>query len=161
MKAQNYKEVQSSYLIFLAYFTILLTITVICWSLSILSESIFISKIQIKREEINSHKNQTLLLNNRIDSINTLMSMLNAEMVTNEDALEKKILQLKNESLNEIEKFELNSKYNYTLYKKILGDIDKILDAKKLLKQNKADEEISKIKLQDCNNANIKLRNRK
>lgn len=161
MKAQNYKEVRSSYLIFLAYFTTLLIISVLCWSLSILTESVFVSKIQIKREEINSYKNQTIILNNRIDSINTLMSMLNTEMVANEDALEKKILQLKNESINEIEKFELDSKYNYTLYKKILGDIDKILDAKKSLQQNKADEEISKAKLQDCNNANIKLRNRK
>jgi len=161
MKAQNYKEVRSSYLIFLAYFTTLLIISVLCWSLSILTESVFVSKIQIKREEINSYKNQTIILNNRIDSINTLMSMLNTEMVSNEDALEKKILQLKNESITEIEKFELNSKYNYTLYKKILGDIDKILDAKKSLQQNKADEEISKAKLQDCNNANIKLRNRK
>jgi len=161
MIAQNYKEIRSSYLLFLAYFTTLLTISVICWSLSILTESIFISKIQIKREEINSYKNQNVILNNRIDSINTLMSMLNTQMVSNEDALEKKILQLKNESLSEIETFELNSKYNYNLYKKMLGDIDKILDAKKSLQQNKVDEEISKIKLQDCNNANIKLRNRK
>src|SRR6187551_283317 len=146
MKAQNYKEVRSSYLIFLAYFTTLSIISVLCWSLSILTESVFVSKIQIKREEINSYKNQTIILNNRIDSINTLMSMLNTEMVANEDALEKKILQLKNESINEIEKFELDSKYNYTLYRKILGDIDKILDAKKSLQQNKADEEISKAK---------------
>jgi hypothetical protein len=126
-----------------------------------LTESAFIAKIQVKREEINSYKNQNTILNNRVDSINTLMSMLNTQMVTNEDALEKKILQLKNESLNEIEKFELNSRYNYSLHKKILGDIDKILEAKKSLQQNKADEEISKIKLQDCNNANFKLRNRK
>ena len=161
MKAQNYKEVRSSYLIFLAYFTSLLTVSVVCWSLSILTESAFIAKIQIKREEIITYRNQNTILDNRIDSINTLMSMLNTKMVTNEDALEKKILQLKNESLSEIEKFELDSRYNYNLYKKMLGDIDKILGAKKSLQQNKAEEEISKIKLQDCNNANFKLRNRK
>lgn len=161
MKAKNHKEVQSSFLIFLAYFTVLLIVSVLCWHLSILTESAFISNIQLKREEINAYKNQNFILNNRIDSINTLMSMLNTRMVTNEDALEKKILQLKNESLNEIEKFESNSKYSYSIYKKILEDIDKILDAKKSLQQNKAEEEISKIKLRDCNNANIKLRNRK
>jgi len=161
MKAQNYKEVRSSYIIFLAYFTILLSISVLCWHLSIVTESAFISNIELKREEVNAYKNQNSILNNRIDSINTLMSMLNTQMVTNEDALEKKILQLKNESLNEIEQIESTSNYNYSLYKKALGDIEKILDAKKSLQQNKAEEEISKMKLQDCNNANIKLRNRK
>jgi len=161
MKAQNYKEVRSSYIIFLAYFTILLAITVLCWHLSIVTESAFISNIELKREEVNAYKNQNRILNNRMDSINTLMSMLNTQMVTNEDALEKKILQLKNESLNEIEQIESTSNYNYSLYKKALGDIEKILDAKKSLQQNKAEEEISKMKLQDCNNANIKLRNRK
>lgn len=161
MKAQNYKEVRSSYIIFLAYFTILLAISVLCWHLSIVTESAFISNIELKREEVNAYKNQNNMLNNRMDSINTLMSMLNTQMVTNEDALEKKILQLKNESLNEIEQIESTSNYNYSLYKKALGDIEKILDAKKSLQQNKAEEEISKMKLQDCNNANIKLRNRK
>lgn len=161
MKAKNFEEVRKSYLIFIAYFTALLIVSVMCWSLSVLTESHFLSEVRIKKEEINLYRTQNTVLNNKIDSINTLISMLNTQMVANEDALERKILQLKNESIEHIEKFESGSKYNFTIYKRVLNDVDKILDAKNALQKNKEEEKISKAKLQDCNNANSKLRNRK
>lgn len=161
MKAKNFKEIRKAYLIFITYFSSLLIVSVLCWYLSVLTERNFISKVSIKRDEISLYKNQNNILNTKLDSINTLISILNTQMITNEDALERKIIQLKNESIDKIEKFETNSRYDFSIYKKILVDIDKILDTKKTLQKNKEEEKISKAKLQDCNNANIRLRNRK
>jgi hypothetical protein len=160
MKALNYKEVRSAYIVFLSYFTGLLVLTIVCWSLSMLTEMSFYSIIQTKKDEVENFKNQTAYLGTRIDSIQTLISMLHTGMVTNDDALEVKIMQMKTQSLIDIEKIEVDSKFNFTIYKKILSDIERIIEAKKSLQQNKLEEEVSQKKLQDCNNANLKLRNR-
>jgi len=160
MKALNYKEVRSAYIVFLSYFTGLLLLTVVCWTLFILTETSFYTIIQTKKDEVENFKNQTAYLGTRMDSIQTLISMLHTGMVTNDDALEIKIMQMKTQSLIDIEKIEVDSKLNFTIYKKILSDIERIIEAKKSLQQNKLEEEVSQKKLQDCNNANLKLRNR-
>lgn len=160
MKALNYKEVRSAYIGFLCYFTVLLIVTVLCWSLSILTESSFSAIIQTKKSEVEDFKNQTAYLGSRMDSIQTLIAMLYTGEVTNDDALEIKIMQMKTQSLIDIEKTEEVSKFDFTIYKKTLVDIERIIEAKKVLQQNKLEEEVSQKKLQDCNNANLKLRNR-
>ncbi|WP_299248926.1 hypothetical protein [uncultured Cytophaga sp.] len=160
MKALNYKEVRAAYIVFLAYFTGLLILTVLCWSFTLVTESSFNNIIQAKKDEVENYKNQTAYLSSRIDSIQTYISMLNTDMVTNDDALEVKIIQMKTQSLIDIEKIEMDSKFNFTIYKKILVDIERIIEAKKSLQQNKLEEDISQKKLQECNNANLKLRNR-
>lgn len=160
MKALNFKEVRSAYLVFLSYFTGLLVVSVLCWSLSICTESSFYSIIQTKKNEVDDFKTQSMYLGNRMDSIQTLISMLHTGMVSNDDALEVKIIQLKTQSIIDIENIELTSKFDFTIYKKILADIERIIEAKKTLQQNKLEEAISQKKLQDCNNANLKLRNR-
>lgn len=161
MDALNKNEIRKSYLIFIFYFSVLLIISVICWKLFLETEKSFVSILKEKQEEIIKHTTTQSLLNSNIDSINYYLAITNTGAVKNEAALERKIIQLKDESLSEINKAASESMYTYPLQKKILLDIEENLEEKRELQKNKEEENNYKVKLQECSSANQKLRNRK
>ena len=161
MEALNKNEIKKSYIIFIFYFTVLLVISVTCWKLFLETKKAFVAILKEKQEEVIKHTNTLSLLNNNIDSINYYLAITNTGSVKSETALERKIIQLKNESLIEIDNHPNESIYTYTLQKKLLLDIEENFEEKRNLQKNKEEENNYKIKLQECYFANQKLKNRK
>lgn len=160
MKAKNHKEIIYSYLIFLGYFTSLVIVSLICWLLFHKTTKHFTYTLKIKKEELELYEVNKSLLSDRIDSINYFITILNTNLIDNETALERKILQIKNESIIKIEDLEKAGTNDFELHKNILLDVEKSIEAKKSLTQYKEEENNLKNKLQDCGNANQKLKNR-
>lgn len=160
MKALNHKEILHTYLTFIGFFSALLLMTILCWFLYLKTEKHFVSRIRIKKQEIDFFKNKSAMLSSRIDSISHYMALMNTKLVNNEVALQRHILQLKNATLQDIENLERNGDANYFLYKKVLSDVERVLEAKQVLQQAQEEEEANKRKLLECTQANLKLRNR-
>ena len=158
MKALNHKEITNKYLIFLAYLTLLLACTVLCWYLYLKTSDAQASKIIEKKNEYDFIFNKRAQLSNKIDSLNTFLNMLNTGQVDNEVALERTILKIKNETSKELDILEADGNGNYILFKKVIDNIEKAIDNKKALQQAILDEESSKRKLVDCIEANKKVK---
>jgi hypothetical protein len=62
--------------------------------------------------------------------------------------------------MNDLEALEADGINDFILYRKVLANVEIILDAKKTLSQTIDEEEVNKKKLMECNQANAKLRNR-
>lgn len=161
MNTLNKKEIRKTYSIFILYFSLLLITSIFCWKLFLEMEACFISILKEKQVEIINYQNTESLLNKNIDSINYYLTFLNTGAVKNDAALERKIIQLKDESLYKIKIWSNESLHKYPLQNKMLFDIDKNLEQKRELQKNKSEENNYKLKLQECNSANLKLRNRK
>lgn len=160
MKAKNHKEIIYSYLTFLGYFTSLVIVSLICWLLFHQTTKHFTCTLKLKKEELELYEVNKSLLSDRIDSINYFITILNTNLIDNEAALERKILQIKNEAIIKIEDLEKAGTNDFELYKNILLDVEKSIEVKKSLTQYKEEENNLKNKLQDCGNANQNLKNR-
>lgn len=160
MKPKNHREITIAYLSFISHFTLLLIITTTCWFLFIQSKQRFINSIKTKKQELDFYYNTNMDLYNRLDSINYLISISNTKMINNEEALERRILKIKDEALNEISILEQDGDNSYLIYKKVLLDTDFFLESKKTLQQNKEEENFNKKKLQECFAANKELNKR-
>lgn len=160
MKSLNSKEILRRYYIFLGYFTALLTITVLCGFLYFKTYNSYAGMLHKKKAETEFFFHKRAELSTKIDSLNNFINMLSTKQVKNEAALERAILKLKFETLKDIESMEEEGIYDYFLYKKVLLSVEGVLDAKKTLQQSKDEEEATKRKLMECNQANLKLRNR-
>jgi len=160
MKAKNHKEIIYSYLVFLGYFTSLVIVSLTCWLLFFQTTKHFTYTLKLKKEELEHYEINKSLLSDRIDSINYFITILNTNLIDNEAALERKILQIKNEAIIKIEDLDKSGTNDFELYKNILLDVEKSIEAKKSLNQYKEEEYNLKNKLQDCGNANQKLKNR-
>jgi hypothetical protein len=157
MKPRNSKEIVNKYLIFLGYFSTLLLFTILCALFYLKTNDSYAATIGQKKAEVDFFQKKNAMLAARVDSINTFMGMLNTKMVNNEAALEREIMKLKNETLNDIEALEKQGNDDFFLYKKMLLDVDKILSAKKEFQQVKEEEETLKKKLMECNKATSDL----
>ncbi|HSH65171.1 MAG TPA: hypothetical protein VLB84_05090, partial [Bacteroidia bacterium] len=83
----------------------------------------------------------------------------NTEQVENEVALERKILQIRNEARKEVELLkETSDAAYYILFEKIILNVDKAIDNKHALQQAITEEEIQKKRLTDCIDANKKVK---
>lgn len=159
MKALNHKEINKKYLIFLVNFTVLLACTVTCYFLYLRADKQQ-SKMILEQQHVHDYIfNKRLQLSLKIDTLNTYLSMLNTEQVENEVALERKILQIRNEARKEVELLkETSDAAYYILFEKIILNVDKAIDNKHALQQAITEEEIQKKRLTDCIDANKKVK---
>lgn len=160
MKAKNNSEILRRYLFFLGHFTLLLTVTVVCRYFFLRTESQYIHLMQAKQKEVDFFHQQSKLLSDKVDRITSYLAMLHTEQVKNEDALEQSIVKLKDEALHDIKELEREGITDYQLYKKILSDVDKALEAKHTLQQSKEEEALNKKSLLECTRANQQLKSR-
>jgi len=158
MKSKNKNEIITAYSIFMGHFSLLLLASVLLVGLFIETKKSFIDLVKAKKEELDLYKIKKIYLSNNVDSINFFIQILNTNMVTNEDALERKIIEIRNESINEIDSIEKLGVAHFSIYKKILFDIDNKLETIQSLRQIKEEENNLKNKLQNCNDANNKLK---
>ncbi|HTF81167.1 MAG TPA: hypothetical protein VL947_05565 [Cytophagales bacterium] len=160
MKALNSGEIYKRYWIFIIYFSVLLSITVLCRFLYLKTYNKYADVLTEKKQKTEFLTKKKVELSVRIDSLNLFMHMLNTKQVKNEAALERAILRIKYDTMNELEGLEAEGVKDFTFYKRVLANVEMMLDAKKTLNQSLQEEEVNKKKLMECNQANNKLRNR-
>ena len=165
MKALNSKEITSKYLIFLLNFSVLLTLTVICYFLFLKADTQQSNMIvqQKRKHEFIFDKRQQLT--NKIDTLNRYLLMLNTEQVENEPALKRTIMNIKNEASKQMEQLKsTGDATHYILFDKIIYNVDKAIDFKNEFQKASAEEKRQKQKLDDCielnNNITNELRRR-
>ena len=160
MNPRNFKEIVQKYLVFIGYFSCLLTMTVLCVYCFFKSTNAYAGTISQKKKEMEKQQASVLYFSSRIDSLNTFMRMMNTDLVDNEVALERSMLKLSKGSLNELEQISESEKHNFLLTQEIFADTEKLLEIKRHLRKVRAEEDNFKQKLLECNAANRKLRNR-
>jgi hypothetical protein len=159
MKALNSKEITSKYFIFLLNFTVLLLCTTGCYFLYLKADQRQSAMIQEQQRVHEYIFNARQELAGKIDTLNTYLSMLNTNQVENEVALERVILKLKNETSKKLEILKANGvPDHYILFDKIVSNVEKAIDYKHAFQQAMADEEVQKKRLNDCIEANNKVK---
>lgn len=159
MKALNSKEITNKYLLFLLNFTVLLLCTIGCCFLYMKADKRQSAMI-LEQKQVHDHIfNARQELAGKIDTLNTYLAMLNTEQVENEVALERTILKLKNETSKQLEILKTNGvPTHYILFEKIISNVEKAIDNKHALQQAMTDEEVQKKRLNDCIDANKKVK---
>jgi len=158
MKALNYREINRRYVFFLLFLTLLLSLPVLYYFLFINTSRQQINKIIEKKNQFDFVFKKREQLCAKIDTLNNFLNMLNTGQIYNEVALERTILKLKNDALLEIEVLEVNDPDRYGMFKKLLFDVEKAIDNKKILQQAMTEEEEQKKKLMECIEANKKIK---
>lgn len=160
MRALNNSEVYRRFWFFIVYFSVLLFFTVLCRFLYLKTYDKYASVLTQKKDKIEFLIKKKAELSTRIDSLAMFMQILNTKQVKNDAALERAILKIKYDTMNDLEALEADGINDFILYRKVLANVEIILDAKKTLSQAIDEEEVNKKKLMECNQANAKLRNR-
>ena len=145
---------------FLGYFSLLLVTSVLCVYFYLNTSNVFANSMEYKRKEAELYISKEAEITARIDSINSFLHLLHTRQVRNDAALESTILKLKYNTLKEIDKIPQPLAQNFNLHKKMLMNIEPVLDAKKILHDAAIEEGVNKKKLMDCNIANQKLTNK-
>ncbi|WMJ71888.1 type VI secretion system TssO [Cytophagaceae bacterium ABcell3] len=158
MNALNRKEILQKYLVFLGYFTALLFITISCGFFFLKASKSYASAIKERKKEVEVFNENMASLSAKMDTINNYLGLLNTNLVSNEEALERTILKVKEQAVKEIEALENAGDNQYEFYKTMLKDVDLILDSKKSLQEEKEEEDNYKRKLLECNKANLQFR---
>jgi hypothetical protein len=159
MKALNNKEITNKYLIFLLNFTVLLLCTIGCFFLYLKADKRQSAIILEQKQAHDYIFNSRQELAGKIDTLNSYLSMLNTDQVENEVALERSILKLKNETSKQLEMLKANGvPANYILFDKIVSNVEKAIDSKHACQQAMTDEEVQKKRLNDCIDANKKVK---
>lgn len=156
MKPLNNKEITTTYLSFLGYFSLLLLATMLCIHLFHKTSEAY-TKSLMKRK---SHNDLLLAkkaeLSFKIDSLNGMMKMLNTAQVKNEAALERAILKVKKEAIADLDFLETDGIVSYPLHRKIIQGVEFTLDLKKGVDQAMKAEGSQRKKLFECIDANSK-----
>lgn len=160
MKALNSNDIYKRYWFFIVYFSILLFFTVLCRFLYLKTYDKYATVLTQKKDKIEFLIKKKAELSSRIDSLAMFMQILNTKQVKNDAALERAILKIKYDTMDDLAALEADGINDFVLYRKVLANVEIILDAKKTLSQTIDEEEVNKKKLMECNQANAKLRNR-
>lgn len=157
MKALNKDEIFKKYWFFIIYFSILLLFTVLCRFLYLKTYDKYAAVLTDKKSSIEFLISTRVQLSSRIDSLNMFMHLLHTKQVKNDAALERAILKIKYDTMNDIEALEANGVKDFDLYKKVLANVEVMLDAKKILNQSEEEARLSEKKYNECVKANEKL----
>lgn len=157
MKALNKNEIYKRYWFFILYFSILLLFTVLCRFLYLKTYDKYASVLTEKKNSIEFLINTRVQLSARVDSLNMFMHLLHTKQVKNDAALERAILKIKYDTVNDIEALEAGGVRDFDLYKKVLANVEVMLDAKKILNQSEEEARLNEKKYNECVKANEKL----
>lgn len=100
--------------------------------------------------------NKRMELSMKIDSLNTLLTMLNTAQVRNEVALERAIIKLKRSAKEDLDFLETETSMRFPLHQKLIHGIETSLDYKKGVDQALKIEVTQRKKLFECMDANDK-----
>jgi hypothetical protein len=157
MKALNHSEITQKYLTFLAYFSVLLFFSVSCGYFFNKTCEAQTNALLVKKNDYDFAFRSTTSLSVKIDSLNLLLKLVNTGKVGNEQALEKAILALNNETSIELDHLEQTQQGNYTLYRKFVLGVANALDGKKSFQSILEEEKTLNKKLNECRKANEKV----
>lgn len=157
MKALNNREINKKYLLFLLNFTVLLTVTVMCYFMYLKADQQQSRMIVEKQKEHEYIFTKRREMEQKIDSLHMYLNMLNTEQVENEAELERRIGNLKNEASQQLERLKANGDPTpFRLFEKILSSIDHARNNKHTLREIIAEEADKQQLLDECMKADAR-----